>query len=63
MSTAKKRAVPSGVMMNGLMPSSGGESSLKSGTSVPAQRVPFHHTRRFFTGSQGWPSGRAEARL
>ncbi|MCY1503765.1 hypothetical protein D9M68_379050 [compost metagenome] len=60
---AKKRATPSGFMMNGVIPASGGESALKSGTSVPAQALPFHHTRRFFSGSQGLPLGSAEARL
>ncbi|MOA65944.1 hypothetical protein D3C78_1925230 [compost metagenome] len=50
-------------MMNGFIPASGGESALKSGTSVPPQDLPFHHTRRFFTGSHGWPDGSAEARL
>ncbi|MNE60167.1 hypothetical protein D3C80_1552960 [compost metagenome] len=63
MPTANSRATPSGFMMNGFIPASGGESALKSGTSVPPQLLPFHHTRRFFTGSHGWPDGSAEARL
>ena len=61
-STAKKRATPSGFIMNGPMPSAGSEVAAKSGTSTPVQRSPFQLTTRR-AGSQALPSGSAEARL
>src|SRR6201996_3181180 len=54
-SRAKKRATPSGFMMNGLMPLSGGSSTLKSGMSGPVHARPFHATS-FLDGSNGLPS-------
>src|SRR4249920_1447644 len=59
---AKKRATPSGFMMNGPTPSSGGVSGLMSGTSTPAHFCPFHAIS-LRLGSQGLPDGSQEARL
>ena len=59
---AKKRAMPSGFMMNGPIPPAGSSSALKSGTSTLPQFFPFHASsvRR---GSNGFPATSHEARL
>ncbi|MNV51124.1 hypothetical protein D3C71_1431630 [compost metagenome] len=59
---AKKRATPSGFMMNGPMPPAGFSSPLKSGMSAPAQILPFQpiNLRR---GSKGLPATSQDARL
>jgi hypothetical protein len=61
-SRAKKRATPSGFMMKGLMPLSGGSSTLKSGMSEPVHARPFHATS-FLDGSNGLPFTSHDARL
>src|SRR3982074_3835714 len=59
---AKKRATPSGFMMNGPMPLPGFSSALKSGTSAPPQALPFHLINWRF-GLYGLPAGSHDARL
>src|SRR6267378_15674 len=59
---AKKRATPSGFMMNGPMPPAGFSSALKSGTSAPPQAVPFQAINLRF-GLYGLPAGSQDARL
>src|SRR6476646_8049921 len=54
---AKKRATPSGFMMNGPMPLAGSSSSLKSGTSAPFQPTSLR------AGFHGLPLGSHDARL
>src|SRR3984893_4536334 len=59
---AKKRATPSGFMINGPMPPAGFSSALKSATSAPPQAVPFHAINLRF-GLYGLPAGSQDARL
>src|ERR1700761_8120343 len=61
-SREKKRATPSGFMMNGFMPFSGGSSTLKSGTSAPDHVLPFHAIS-LRVGSNGLPLTSHDARL
>src|ERR1035441_7366185 len=58
------RPTPSAFMMNGPIWSFGGESTLKSGTSNPAQRCcSSSHQTCLRSGSQGWPARSQDARL
>src|SRR5262245_31233001 len=63
-SGTKKRATPSGFMMNGPIWSLGSESALKSGTSFPAHLpVAALNQTCLRLGSHGLPSTLQEARL
>src|ERR1017187_4814791 len=59
---AKKRATPSGFMMNGPMPPAGFSPAGKSGTSAPPHALPFQPTSLRF-GLYGLPAGSQDARL